>query len=87
MIGLRDLELGIAPERWCGEFGLDDPALFAAIQAAKASGWIERSGACRLTSKGLLVADQVAERLLNATLGSDQLQGASVLGQVPRADV
>ncbi|MBM65926.1 MAG: hypothetical protein CMH55_06815 [Myxococcales bacterium] len=87
MIGLRDLELGIAPERWCGEFGIDDPALFAAIQAAKASGWIERSGACRLTSKGLLVADQVAERLLNATLGSDQLQGASVLGQVPRADV
>jgi hypothetical protein len=66
MIGLRDLERGIDPERWSSEFGLEDDSLATAIAAGQEQGWLEVNGPCRLTPAGLLVADRVAELLLNA---------------------
>ena len=66
MIGLRDLERGIEPERWAAQLGIEDPALLQVVDRGRALGWIEPDDPCRLTPVGLLHSDQMAEMVLNA---------------------
>ncbi len=66
MIGIRDLQWGIDPERWAAELGLDDQPILDVIDQARACGWVESDDPCRLSSSGLLQSDRVAGMILNA---------------------